>query len=724
MRRGHKLLFPFLLLLSVLLLFVACGEDADPIIPGDGGRDAPFIDGGGNNPLMDGSSSTDSSTSDAPVDTGPKDTVPPGAVGDLTATQKNHNSIELTWSAPGDDPDAGPSSPDSGSGTVAAFEIRYAKNAITSVADFIAGAAVTNPPAPRPAGQPHTFTVTGLDPATTYHFVIRARDAAGNTGALSNDASATTKPRAKLLITEAAVANVAADGFDFIEAIVTTAGWAEGIEVRQLGTLLHSFAPLDLAVGDRVVVHASGLPGPAGFAQEDVAKDKGASTAAFATTEAFDVYSATAGLTATDNLLTINDGASIVDALAISNRDSAAAGTTMNAWAAARTANQWTFAAAPMAGANDCASQRDTVNVAENVTDPACGGFATGYSNGVSINRIGTTDTNSKNDFYLAPQSVGAVNNPAPAFRVTGITATNATTLVLSFNGEVAPGTVNAAAFPIASLVVNAATAAIDKVTLTTATQAEQAYSIAIANTVTSIQGTALSTPTVRACGFSATPASVFLSEVNVNVTGGADLVELAVTARGNLGGFELYQNPTAASMNTTLIARLPTVCADVGDIVVVHLNPTVPVGSVAPFPEAVVGKTEFPQGTYGVNYDSAWDIFGLSGVGYSSQVLVLKNPAGAVVDAAAFATGSAASAPAAFIPSLQFIQSLGRWTPADCGGQLCTTMTTPTAAEVSASWGGLGTAATGNSVRRIDPAASSAMSWGVGASSFGLSNP
>jgi hypothetical protein len=279
---------------------------------------------------------------------------------------------------------------------------------------------------------------------------------------------------------------------------------------------------------------------------------------------------------------------------------------------------------------------------------------------------------------------------------------------------------VNIAAFPIAGLTVNTAAASVDKVTLTTAAQAEQAYSIAIANTVTSIQGTTLSTPTVRACGFSATPAVAFLSEVNANITGGADLVELAVTTRGNLGGFELYQNPTAGSMNTTLIARLPTVCADVGDIVVVHLSPTA--GAIAPFAEAVVSKTEFASATFAANYDTAWDVFGTAGIGFTSQVLVLRNAAGTVLDAAAF-TGSG-TAPAAFVPALQFIQSLGKWTPADCGGALCTATSTPTAEGVSAVWTGSSATAGGNSVRRLNPPTSSAAGWAVGASSFGLANP
>lgn len=711
--------FPVVVSLTALS-FGGCGEDAEAIVGFDAAADIPFIDAGGSVD-RDAGDATSADGGDAALDSGPTDTTPPGSVGDLAATTKNHSAIDLSWSAPSDDPDAGPSAPDAGQGTVAGYDVRVSTAPITNLTEFLAATAVAAPPAPSAAGQQQTLTVTGLAPNTTYHFAIRARDAAGNFGALSNDASATTRPRAKLLISEVAVANVAADGYDFVEAVVTEAGWAEDLEIRQLNTTLYKLGPVTLAVGDRVVVHATGLPGPTGFAQEDTQSDKTLSTASFASPDAYDVYSETTTLTATDNLITVMDATAIVDALALSNRDSDAAAATMNAWAAAKAAGAWAFTVTPTDGQNDCATQRDAVNVTSDATDALCGGRATGYGRGLSINRRGTTDTNSKADFYLAAQTPGATNGPLPGFHVVAVKATAATTLEVTFDGEVDPATALTASFTVPGLTVNTATVTnVDRVSLTTTTQAATAYDLAIANTVADIQGTAVSTPSAHVCGFSATPPSMILNEVNAAISGGADLIELEVTARGNLGDFELVQNPVAAATGT-VIAKLPTICAEAGDIVVVHLGPGT--AGVASTSEWLVGKSELPQVTFAANYDAAWDVLGISGLGNTSQVIALAR-SGAIVDATPFTNNNVGQAPVAFIPALNHVQSLSLWTPADCGGAACSAVTTPTAFEVSAVWSGSSASSTGASVRRLRPVVSTSAGWSVGASSFGLPNP
>ena len=205
--------------------------------------------------------------------------------------------MTLTWTAPSDD-----------SGKATAYDLRVSPTPMTTEAELLAGTPATGAPIAGAAGSPQTATVTKLQPGTAYHFALRARDAAGNWSAVSNDAVVTTKPRATFLITEVAVSNAAADGYDFIELTATKAGSAEGIEVRQLSTVLHTIAALDVALGDRIVVHATALPGPAGFAQEDATKNKASSTDAFAAADAYDVYSATSGLTGTDNVVSVVDG--------------------------------------------------------------------------------------------------------------------------------------------------------------------------------------------------------------------------------------------------------------------------------------------------------------------------------------------------------------------------------------------------------------------------------
>jgi hypothetical protein len=545
----------------------ACGEDplASPIpLPEAGALDARPVDGGG---PVDGDEPVDGA---GPVDgegpTDASDKIAPTAVTNLAATPAGATSAALTWTAPSDD-----------SGKVTAYDIRFAPTAMTTEAQFLAGTAATGTPKPGAAGAAETMTVANLVPETLYHFALRARDAAGNWSAISNDATVTTKARATFLITEVAVSNVAAQGYDFIELTATKAGTADGIEIRQLSTPLHVIAPLEVVVGDRIVVHATALPGPAGFAQEDAAKNKALSTDAFASVDAYDVYSATGGLVGTDNVVSVVDGMVTLDAVAFANRDDGVATATMTAFAKAKTDAAWAFTALPADGVNDCATEGDAINVATSALDNLCGNFKSTIAAGISLNRNGLTDTNSKADFYLAAQTPGAANSapPVPAF-VTAA-ATSGTAVLLTFDQEIAPASVVAASFTIPGLNVNAAAASFNHVTLTTDAQTTGGYDVTVAATVTSYQGVAPSPLTAHLCGYAALEAQLTINEVNPNIGGSADLIELAVTRGGPLTGFTLRSNPTtAAGSSGTLLATLPSICATTGDLVVIHLTPAV----------------------------------------------------------------------------------------------------------------------------------------------------
>ncbi|MBI3856881.1 MAG: PQQ-binding-like beta-propeller repeat protein, partial [Planctomycetes bacterium] len=111
------------------------------------------------------------------------DITAPAAVVELTAATSTSTSVNLTWTAPGDD---------NNSGTATSYAIRYAGAAITTIGAWNAATPVAGVPAPAPAGSPETFNVTGLTPNSTYFFAIRATDEAANTGALSNSPSRAT----------------------------------------------------------------------------------------------------------------------------------------------------------------------------------------------------------------------------------------------------------------------------------------------------------------------------------------------------------------------------------------------------------------------------------------------------------------------------------------------------------------------------------------------------
>ena len=97
--------------------------------------------------------------------------VAPAAHAQTTAT-----SVQLTWTAPGDDGSVG---------TAAQYDLRYSTSTITA-ANFDAALRWNTAPTPAAPGTSQTTTVTGLTPATTYYFAIKTGDDAGNWATISN----------------------------------------------------------------------------------------------------------------------------------------------------------------------------------------------------------------------------------------------------------------------------------------------------------------------------------------------------------------------------------------------------------------------------------------------------------------------------------------------------------------------------------------------------------
>ena len=125
---------------------------------------------------------------------GTVDSTPPANITNLIATTGTANgTVDLSWTAPGDD---------GSTGTAASYLVRYSASAIGNQTAWDAATPViTGLPTPKAAGQSETMTVNGLTPGSTYYFAIRARDEVPNLGGLSNSPSAaaqsdTTPPAA------------------------------------------------------------------------------------------------------------------------------------------------------------------------------------------------------------------------------------------------------------------------------------------------------------------------------------------------------------------------------------------------------------------------------------------------------------------------------------------------------------------------------------------------
>ncbi len=413
--------------LAVGMGIVACADD-DPVNTGpDTSPDASLEAG------RPETGTSDAGTDASEPDTGPKDggkdadadadaDLPPqpGVVSNLTATADTHVSVTLTWTAP---PDY------TGKGTVAHYDIRWSATPITTEAEFLAATAITTPPEPQAPGTEETVIIDGLTPETQYYVALRAQYDNDAYGPMSNVVTVSTKARARLLFSEVEPANTAASGGDFVELVVTKAGFAGGLHVLSgSASPLHTFAPFEVQVGDRIVVHLSGLPGPAGFAQEDATKNKASSTAANATASVYDIYSAV-----TDLPIAVGSvGVSELPAEALFNTPNAVQDVVL--WADRSAADPTTmdphlphvflflvgsyhrYWPSPAADAGEWEMLEDPCVLWPHSVDtsgdavPACGGTGAGFSEGESIQRTGTTDTNSAADFTIAPHTRGLAN--------------------------------------------------------------------------------------------------------------------------------------------------------------------------------------------------------------------------------------------------------------------------------------------------------------------------
>ncbi len=113
----------------------------------------------------------------------PPDTTPPGTVTDLEALVISPDTVRLSWTAPGDDDNAG---------TASFYIVRLETGKMTI--NFETATDVDGEPSPSIAGTPESFDISGLNFDTTYVFALKSEDEVPNLSLQSNSVTVTTGP--------------------------------------------------------------------------------------------------------------------------------------------------------------------------------------------------------------------------------------------------------------------------------------------------------------------------------------------------------------------------------------------------------------------------------------------------------------------------------------------------------------------------------------------------
>ena len=113
---------------------------------------------------------------------GAADTTAPSAIANLALSGATSSSINLAWTAPGDD---------GSTGTATTYDVRYSTATITE-GNWASATLATGEPSPSVAGSSESMTVSGLTASTTYYFAIKTSDEVPNTAGISNVPSLAT----------------------------------------------------------------------------------------------------------------------------------------------------------------------------------------------------------------------------------------------------------------------------------------------------------------------------------------------------------------------------------------------------------------------------------------------------------------------------------------------------------------------------------------------------
>jgi hypothetical protein len=151
----------------------------------------------------------------------------------LAVSGASQNSVTFGWTVPGEE---------GVTGKPTRYDIRYSSSPLTE-ANWDAATQVQGESVPGDFGEQQSFTITGLNPGTTYYVAIKTADDGGHTSQLSNVASGTTATSGNHAPVPALIGDRS---------------------VVENGTLTFQISAID-ADGDTLTYSATNLPMGAGF---------------------------------------------------------------------------------------------------------------------------------------------------------------------------------------------------------------------------------------------------------------------------------------------------------------------------------------------------------------------------------------------------------------------------------------------------------------------------
>ncbi len=253
---------------------------------------------------------------------------------------------------------------------------------------------------------------------------------------------------------------------------------------------------------------------------------------------------------------------------------------------------------------------------------------------------------------------------------VASAVAASPTTVVVTFTRPLDAASVLAdgSQFAINGLTVAAnPVVAGDTVTLTTDAQGSGAnYTVTVANTVHDLDGNPIETTlTADFAGYLA-PATVKINELNANIAGGCDLIELRVIADGNMAGFKITER-TGNTGSSELAFTFPAgFTVHKNDYILVHENSGSATCNVNMATSETLMKNQEPAALFPGNVDTAFDFWVAdAGLVATNNVITLYDPTAAIVDAVFLTDVSTTTIAGNSLTQAGVVGTANQWSPA-----------------------------------------------------------